>query len=179
MKSDSFERLLTKFTDSIIFYKILHLGPKMSGNRHFWLSHCLEIHIYHTDYGGNWPWSGQYDLYVDIKLQVSTEEYLDKDINLEAEIILGEPGQLYFPLHNDYFYFFTLIHTSHIVHWFSFFSANIGARITNRVIFKIYSSMLLKNFLTFNHCRPRDLQKYNIQEYYHIFLSARNGSGCF
>ena len=117
MKSDSFVRILTKFTDLIIFYKILLLGPKMFGNWHFWLSHCLEIHIFHTDYGGKWPWSGRYDLYVDIKFQVSTEEYFDKDINLEAEIILGEPGQLYFPSLNDYLCFFTLIH---IAHWFSF-----------------------------------------------------------
>ena len=40
---------------------------------------------------------------VDIKFQVSTEEYL------EEEIILGEPSQAYFPSLTDYLSLFTFI----------------------------------------------------------------------
>ena len=37
------------------------------------------------------------------------QKHLDKDINLEAEIILGEPSQLYFCWLTDYLSFFTFI----------------------------------------------------------------------
>ena len=53
---------------------------------------------------------------------------------------------------------------SHSVHCFSFFSANIEARIENKVIFKIYISGLLTNVLTFN---PRWLKG--------LFLIFKNG----
>ena len=121
----------------------------------------IFVHISHTEYWWKWP----YDSYVDIKFQVWTEEYLDKDTNLETEIILGEPSQLYFPSLIVYLYVFTIIdllgeirkfpyenthlstlradflwskYITYSIHCFSFFSENIESRIRNKVIFIIY-----------------------------------------
>ena len=47
------------------------------------------------------------NIYVDINFKVSTENYLDKDMYLEADIIPGEPCKLYFPWLTDYLSIFT------------------------------------------------------------------------
>ena len=93
-------------------------------------------------------------------LRISTEEYLDNYRNLEAEIILIEPSQLYLPSLTDNLSLFTFIDLLgeifmriHIyllyyevniysVHCFSLFSGNIGARIKN-VHFRGFGKMSL------------------------------------